>query len=178
MKRSLFRLVALSCALFLTLSYSCKKFLNQPISNSLSPTVLATKAGVDGLLIGAYAMLPMSGNPTGGDTWGASVSNWHFGGTASDDANKGSNPTDQTPAAAIMNHSIDGSNGYINDKWSVCLDGVQRANDVLRELPLVKDGSVSAGYAAEVTAEAKFLRGVFNLEMSKMFRNVFFVVVL
>jgi|GEM_PF-6397779 len=160
MKKSLFRLVSISCALFLMLSYSCKKFLNQPISNQLSPSVLATKAGVDGLLIGTYAVLPMSGNVNGIDTWGASVSNWHFGGTASDDANKGSNPTDQT---AVMNHSVDGSNGYVYDKWSVCLDGVQRANDVLRELPLVKDGSVSAEYADEVTAEAKFLRGVFNL---------------
>src|SRR5579872_3452112 len=108
MKKSLFRLIALGCALFLTLSYSCKKFLNQPITNQLSPSVLATKAGVDGLLIGAYAVLPMSGNITTGETWGASVSNWHFGGTASDDANKGSNPTDQGPAAAIMNHSVDG----------------------------------------------------------------------
>ncbi|MBS1530156.1 MAG: RagB/SusD family nutrient uptake outer membrane protein, partial [Bacteroidetes bacterium] len=174
MKRNLF-LITLASALFLALSYSCKKVLNQPVANQLSPAVLATKAGVDGLLIGAYAVLPMSGNITTGETWGASVSNWHFGGTASDDANKGSNPTDQGPAAAIMNHSVDGSNGYVEDKWSVCLTGVQRANDVLREIPQVKDGSLSADYAAEVTAEAKFLRGVFNLELSKVFRNVPYV---
>ena len=175
MKKSIFKFIIPLSLVFLTLSYSCKKFLNQPISNALSPSVLATKAGVDGLLIGAYAMLPMSGNPTTGDTWGGSVSNWHFGGIASDDANKGSNPTDQPDAAAVMNHSVDGSNDYVRTKWLSCLDGVQRANDVLRELPLVKDGSVSAEYADEVTAEAKFLRGVFNLEMSKVFRNVPYV---
>jgi starch-binding outer membrane protein, SusD/RagB family len=175
MKKSIFKFIIPLSLVFLTLSYSCKKFLNQPISNALSPSVLATKAGVDGLLIGAYAMLPMSGNPTTGDTWGGSVSNWHFGGIASDDANKGSNPTDQPDAAAVMNHSVDGSNDYVRTKWLSCLDGVQRANDVLRELPLVKDGSVSAEYADEVTAEAKFLRGVFNLELSKVFRNVPYV---
>jgi starch-binding outer membrane protein, SusD/RagB family len=175
MKKSVFKFLIPLALVFLTLSYSCKKFLNQPIANQLSPSVLATKAGVDGLLIGAYAMLPMSGNPTTGDTWGGSVSNWHFGGIGSDDANKGSNPTDQPDAAAIMNHSVDGSNDYVRTKWWSCLDGVQRANDVLRELPQVKDGSVTAEYAAEVTAEAKFLRGVFNLELSKVYRNVPYV---
>jgi len=175
MKKSVFKFLIPLALVFLTLSYSCKKFLNQPIANALSPSVLATKAGVDGLLIGAYAMLPMSGNPTTGDTWGGSVSNWHFGGIGSDDANKGSNPTDQPDAAAIMNHSVDGSNDYVRTKWLSCLDGVQRANDVLRELPQVKDGSVSPEYAAEVTAEAKFLRGVFNLELSKVYRNVPYV---
>ncbi|MBS1530155.1 MAG: RagB/SusD family nutrient uptake outer membrane protein [Bacteroidetes bacterium] len=175
MKKSVFKFIIPFALIFLTLSYSCKKFLNQPIVNQLSPSVLATKAGVDGLLIGAYAMLPMSGNPTTGDTWGGSVSNWHFGGIGSDDANKGSNPTDQPDAAAIMNHSVDGSNDYVRTKWWTCLTGVQRANDVLREIPQVKDGSLSADYAAEVTAEAKFLRGVFNLELSKIYRNVPYV---
>ncbi|HWD89549.1 MAG TPA: RagB/SusD family nutrient uptake outer membrane protein [Mucilaginibacter sp.] len=173
MKKSIFKFIIPFALIFLTLSYSCKKFLNQPVVNSVLPNVLASKAGVDGLLIGAYALLPMSGNPTAtGDTWGGSVSNWHFGGIASDDANKGSNPTDQPDAASIMNHSVDGSNNYVITKWLVCLDGVQRANDVLREIPLVTDGSLTKDYAAEVTAEAKFLRGVFNEELSKVYRNV------
>ena len=160
---------------FMTICFSCKKFLSQPITGSLNPAVLATKAGLDGVLIGAYAALEMNGNITTGDTWGASPSNWHFGGIASDDANKGSNASDQSPAAAFMNHSVDGSNGYLNDKWTVCYDGIQRANDVLREVPLVKDGSVTAAYAAEVVGEARFIRGVFELELSKIFLNVPYV---
>ena len=175
MKKSVFKFIMPAALIFLTLSYSCKKFLNQPVTGSLNPAVLATKAGVDGLLIGAYSALEMNSNITVGGTWGASPSNWHFGGIASDDANKGSNPTDQPDAASIMNHSLDGSNSYVNQKWTVCYAGIQRANDVLRELPLVKDGSVSAAYAAEVTGEAKFVRGVFELELSKIFRNVPYV---
>src|SRR5579863_9602259 len=146
MKKSVFKLIVLGSLVFLTLSYSCKKYLNQPLVNALSPAVLATKAGVDGLLIGAYSSLEMSGNITTGDTWGASPSNWHFGGIASDDANKGSNPTDQPDAASIMNHQVNGSNDYVRTKWATCYDGIQRANDVLREIPLVKDGSVTAAY--------------------------------
>ncbi|HEX3933816.1 MAG TPA: RagB/SusD family nutrient uptake outer membrane protein, partial [Puia sp.] len=88
MKKSIFKFIIPVSLVFLTLSYSCKKFLNQPVVNTLSPAVLATAAGVNGLLIGAYSVLPMSANITTGDTWGASVSNWHFAGIASDDANK------------------------------------------------------------------------------------------
>jgi hypothetical protein len=175
MKKSVLKFVLPAALIFLTLSYSCKKLLNQPVVNSLNPAVLATKAGVDGLLIGAYSALEMNANITTGETWGASPSNWHFGGIASDDANKGSNATDQPPAAAIMNHSVDGSDSYLEDKWTVCYDGIQRANDVLREIPLVKDGSISSAYAAEITGEARFVRGVFELELSKIFRNVPYV---
>ena len=154
MKNSMFKFIIPAALVFLTVSYSCKKLLNQPVVNSLSPSVLATKADVDGLLIGAYATLEMNPNITIGGTWGASPSNWHFGGIASDDANKGSNATDQPDAAQIMNHTVDGSNAYVAQKWSVCLTGVQRANEVIRELPVVTDGSISEDYAKEVIAEA------------------------
>ena len=56
-----------------------------------------------------------------------------------------------------------------------CYNGIQRANDVLREIPLIKDGSVSAAYGAEVIAEAKFIRGVLHMELAKCFRNAPYV---
>jgi len=177
MKNSIFKSVLLVALIILTLSYSCNKDLSKPAPGALSAGVLATKAGVDGLLIGTYALLDMNSGVAAinGITWGGAVSNWHFGGIASDDANKGSNPTDQPDAASIMNHSLSATNAYVRDKWAVCYDGIQRANDVLRELPLVKDGSVTPEYAAGVTAEARFLRGVFELELAKVFRNVPYV---
>jgi hypothetical protein len=175
MKKSIFKFIIPVSLVFLTLSYSCKKFLNKQPTGTLGSAVLANKAGVDGLLIGAYSLLDMNSGNVGGSTWGASVSNWHFGGLASDDANKGSNPTDQPPAAEIMNHTVGASNEYVGEKWNTLYAGIQRANDVLRELPLVKDGSVSAAYAAEVTAEARFLRGVYHLEAAKLWRNVPYV---
>lgn len=174
MKRSILKFIVPVSMIFLTLSYSCKKFLDKPVLESLNTDALANKAGVDGLLIGAYAMLNMnSGNVVGNSSpWGGSVSNWHFGGIGSDDANKGSNPTDQPDAAAIMNHSVDGSDNYLGDKWGVVYTGVQRANDVLREIPMVKDGSLTPEHTKEVIAEAKFLRAVYHLEAAKIWRNV------
>jgi hypothetical protein len=175
MKKSIFIFIIPLTLVLITLGYSCKKFLDKPPVNTLSSSVLASKAGVDGLLIGAYSLLDGNSSNVNGSSWEASVSDWDFAGIASDDANKGSNPTDQPSAAAIMNHTVNASTDYVNDKWLTLYDGAQRANDVIRELPLVKDGSVTPAYAAEVTAEAQFLRAVYHMELAKVFRNVPYV---
>lgn len=174
MKKSQFKFIALAFSLVMvTLVYSCKKFLDKPPVGSLSADVLANKAGVDGLLIGAYSML--DGYAQTSTSWETSFTNWVYGGIASDDAYKGSNTTDQPAAAPIENHSLDASNEYIQEKWAFCYNAVQRANDVIREIPLVTDGSITADDAAEMTAEARFLRGVFHFEAAKMWRNVPYV---
>jgi hypothetical protein len=174
MKKSYGKFIALGSLVVLTLTYSCKKLLNQPVTGSLSGAVLANKAGLDGLLIGAYSMLDGYTN-TSGTEWESGIDNWAYGGIAADDAYKGSNTTDQPTAVPIENHSVDPSNEYIAEKWAAFYNAIQRANDVIREIPLIKDGSVSASYGAEVIAEARFLRGVFHFEMAKMFRNVPYV---
>ncbi|HEY1645776.1 MAG TPA: RagB/SusD family nutrient uptake outer membrane protein, partial [Candidatus Saccharimonadales bacterium] len=78
-------------------------------------------------------------------------------------------------APEIENHTLDATNEYVQEKWKDQYIGIQRANDVIREIPLVKDGSVTAADATELTAEAKFCRGVFEMELGKMFRNVPYV---
>lgn len=176
MKKVQFKYIMLACiaAIFIVV-YSCKKNLNiQPVG-SLLPSVLANKAGVDALLIGAYSYLDGYSNLNGTTSWESSTDNWSYGSIAGDDAYKGSNTTDQPDAVPIESHSIDPSNPYIQAKWFAMYSAAQRANDVLREIPLVTDGSVTPDYAAEVTAEARFLRGVFHMELAKVFRNVPYV---
>ena len=144
---------------------------------SLSASVLASKAGLDGLLIGAYSMLDgwndtydQFGDPYFG------LDNPPFGGYASDDAYHGSNTTDQAPnASAVENHTVTPSIQYMESKWQVDYNGIQRANDAIREVPLITDGSVSADYGAEVIAEARFLRGVFHFDLAKLFRHAPYV---
>ncbi|WP_428330626.1 RagB/SusD family nutrient uptake outer membrane protein [Mucilaginibacter sp.] len=156
----------------LALSYSCKKFLDKTPTGALNTIILANKAGVDGLLIGAYSLLDGTYTGQPGNTWMTGTDNWIYGSVAADDAHKGSTPGDQPDAAAIESYTASGSNGYLNPKWVVNFGAIQRANDVLRELPLVKDGSVSPAYATEVTAEARFLRGFYESEMAKLWRNI------
>src|ERR1700744_5974819 len=110
MKKSIFKFIIPLSVVILTLSYSCKKFLDRPLVNTLQAAVLANKAGVDGLLIGAYANLQMNAPDAGvGSAWEAGPDNWAFAGITSDDANKGSNPTDQPDAAALMQHTMNSS---------------------------------------------------------------------
>jgi hypothetical protein len=165
-------LVPASILATLGIIYSCNKDINVPVAGSLLPSVLANKAGVDGILIGAYSMLDgyYAGQPF--DAWQSSMDNWVYGGVAADDAFKGSNTTDQPNIPPLANHSVTPANAFIQDKWAFCYNAIQRANDAIREIPLVTDGSVAPDYATEVIAEAKFLRAVFHLELAKMWRNV------
>ena len=181
MKKLKTEIIVLCLLTLFTLAYSCKKVLNQPVSGVLSGAVLANKAGVDGLLIGAYSMLDgnYSGQPY--TSWGSAISNWTYGGIGADDAYKGSTTSDQAPdLPAIEQHAgISYFNSYLESKWQCNLDGVQRANSVIQEVALVTDGSESTATptstGSQAIAEARFLRGLFNMELSKVFRNVPYV---
>jgi hypothetical protein len=172
MKRLNNKLLIPAAVIMLALSFSCKNFLDKTPPGSLNTVILANKAGVDGLLIGAYSLLDGVWAGQEGATWSTGTDNWIYGSVAADDAHKGSTPGDQPDAAAIESYTASGSNGYLDPKWVMNFGAVQRANDVLRELPLVKDGSISAAYGTEVTAEARFLRGFYESELSKLWRNV------
>jgi hypothetical protein len=156
---------------------SCKKYLDRPPVGVLSPEVIATKSGVDGILIGAYAMLrgfnPAVANSAG--PWAVAPSNWVYGSVAADDAHKGSSSGDQPEIVSYETYNGLPGGQYMNDKWTSIYAGVQRANDVIRTVPLSKDGSISATYATQLNAEAKFLRAVFHLEAAKLWRNVPYV---
>lgn len=164
-----------AAVLLLASSYSCKKFLDSPANGALTPEVIATRTGLDGVLIGAYALVDGVYAEQQGSPWETGTDNWIYGSVVAGDAFKGSNPGDQPDAANLEAFNATGANSYLDDKWRVCYAGVQRANDVLRLLPTVKDGSVSADQAKQFIAEARFLRGFFHLEAAKLWKNVPYV---
>jgi hypothetical protein len=172
------KLIASGCMVLIVISISCKRYLNVPPTGVLSNGVLANKGGVDMLLIGAYSLL-RGYNPavpnSGVREWTQAASNWIYGSVVADDAHKGSVSYDQPEIASMESYNTSPVNVYLNDKWTSLYAGVQRANDVLNEIDLVKDGSLSASDAKESTAEARCLRGFFHLEAAKMFRNVPYV---
>ena len=155
----------------LVLSYSCKKYLDRAVVGSLTPTILANKSGVDGLLIGAYSLVDGTYGGQPGNTWMTGTDNWGYGSVAADDAHKGSTPDDQAPLGQIEAYTATGSNGYLDPKWRVMFNGVQRANDVLRELVVAKS-ALTPDYIKEVTAESRFLRAFFEFDLAKLWRNV------
>src|SRR5215203_232799 len=142
---------------------ACKKaFLDRPPLGTLNPEIVATEPGIQGILIGAYSMVDGTGaNQTGNGYAGAAASNWVHGGVSSDDAYKGSDPTDfQEIAAFEQFNTLTPSNGILSQKWYAMYAGVQRSNDVLRTLAIAT--GIAPESAAGMTAQARFLRGYFH----------------
>ncbi len=176
MKRSNYILIVTFCLFCLVLIYACgKNYLQKQPLGSLSETTLKNKAGVDGLLIGAYSLLDGVGQTGTGDPYYTPISNWVLGGIASDDAHKGSEYGDISEYQQIENYTETPVILPFNEKWIALYAGVQRANDVLRDLANVMDGSISTEEAKQITAEARFLRAVYHFEAAKIWRNVPYV---
>ncbi|MGH9894654.1 MAG: RagB/SusD family nutrient uptake outer membrane protein, partial [bacterium] len=156
-------------------TYSCSDFLESPPQGTLDDQTLANAAGVEGSLIAAYRALDWN-NGVGGD-WGSAASNWVWGSVTSDDAYKGSEPTDQPPITEIELYtwSTSGSGAYLNDKWRAVYEGVVRTNATLRLLNRVlaeSPGEVTASDADGIRGEALFLRAHYHFEAWRMWGNV------
>lgn len=142
----------------------------QPIG-AVTEGVLKTKAGVEGLLIGAYSLLDGTGSVT--NNWEAAGSNFVFGSISSDEAHKGSDPSDQVPMLIIERYETLPSTGYLNEKWRTLYDGVARANDVLRLLAQVPN--LSEAEKSRISGEARFLRGHYHFDARQIFEKVPYV---
>jgi len=172
MKKLRYKLYIPFVLLLLVVVYACNKnFLDKQPQGALSPSVLANKTGVEGLLIGAYHMVSGQGGAAG-TNWGSAASNWVYGSAVADDCYKGSTTSDQETEgmAPLCRWSYLPTNGYLNGKWQAMYDGVQRANDVLRVLPLATD--ISADDVKRITAEARFLRAHFHFELKRVFNYI------
>ena len=83
MKNQACRSLTVTGILTLIFLLACKQsFLEKPAIGSTDEKILATRAGADALLLGAYSLLDNGGAPGGG--WPSGK--WIFGGVASDDA--------------------------------------------------------------------------------------------
>ena len=152
---------------------ACKKdFLDKPPIGTLNPSIVATEPGVQGLLIGAYSLL--DGNGSAGDgNYGSAASNWGYGGVASDDAYKGSDPSDVSDFAPFEDFvSLTPVNGAVSQKWNLCYNGIQRSNDVIKTLAIAT--GIPDKTKVGITAQARFLRAFFHMELKKVFNNIIF----
>lgn len=159
--------VVLSGILTLTFSACNENILNVNPYGSISEATLATRSGINGLLIGAYSLLDGIG-ANGGDIWSSLTV---LSSIASDDAHVGTEPNGLL--ASYEGYSHDPTSSATNDRWRFQFAAVQRANDVLRLLPKVTE--LDENEAIQIQAEARFLRGVYHLYAAMIFRNIPFV---
>ncbi len=176
MKRKI--IYILSTLLLTTLLISCQDewFEKKPKGQALEESFYNEK-GVQLLLIGAYSAIDGTTGIAG--SWASAVSNWVWGGVASDDAYKGSTYGDQSTINYIEAFQATSTNGYVNYKWKGMYNGIARCNDVLRTMKQIKDlygdSFINDETALQIEAQAKFLRGHFYFELTKMFQKVPFI---
>ncbi|MFB0907914.1 MAG: RagB/SusD family nutrient uptake outer membrane protein, partial [Spirosomataceae bacterium] len=170
MKYNTLKYGVLSSILAGGLFLSCDdEFLTRSPQGQYSPDALQSADGVEGILIGAYAMLDGQGLD-GQNPWNNDIQSWVFGGIASDDAYKGTDAGDQPEQSFIERYDFQTTNGHINNKWRGLYKGVARTNDVLNTLKSVEN--INDNRRKQIEAEARFLRGVYHFEARKMWKKV------
>jgi len=165
------KIIILALTIIIGLIYSCSdSFLEKTPLGVTSEDVFYDENGANALLTGAYALI--DGHSDVG-SWYASTTNWVWGGVASDDAYKGSEPSDQSALNYIERYETLPTNDYVSGKWAAMYDGVSRCNDVLTVLKIaIELGTIGDEAATHIEAQAKFLRGFYHFELKRVFNNI------
>ena len=143
---------------------SCKDtFLEVPVTGQLAGTQLASKPGIEGSLIAAYSVLNGRGDRL------ASFANWVWGGIRGGDANKGTDPGDFSTLNPVQRFETI-STGDVGGTWRVKYEGISRCNSTLN---LLKNApaDMSAADKTRITAEARFLRGLYYFDLKRLYGN-------
>ena len=150
----------------LTMSTGCgDNFLMLTPVSSTSEATLSDAAGVDYLLTGAYSSFNSMLSSAGG-MGEASLTNWVWGDIAGGDANKGSTASDQPDLTQIETWSWSTANGYIKNRWDAVYESVKRCNAVISLATKLSDKLPNA---AEVIAQAKFIKGFWMFEAIRVY---------
>jgi hypothetical protein len=148
---------------------ACKDdFLDQDPKQSLSSNELSSLAGLEGSLIASYSML------LGRDGFYSDASNWLWGSIRGGEANKGTDPGDQSVANPVVAYGVPTNNGPTLSKYRACYEGIARANATLGLLAVAQE-SVPAAAKTRIEAEAKFLRGYYYFDLKKNYNNTPYV---
>jgi hypothetical protein len=166
-KRILVTLVAL-----FAFAVSCKdSFLDVSPTGSITDAQLTSQAGLEGQLIGVYSMLTGRGL---GTTFYSGATNWFWGSVMGAEANKGTNSGDQAQMNEVQNYNSTPSNQSVRDKYRASYEGIARANALINTLK-TPDATVPPATVTRITAECKFLRGFFYMELKRLYNNTPYV---
>ncbi|MEM8928038.1 MAG: RagB/SusD family nutrient uptake outer membrane protein [Bacteroidota bacterium] len=151
------------------------EFSTTPAIGALSDESLANPQGVDLLLTGAYSMLDgWRENNNRGNQFAVSGDNWWCD-VIADDAHKGSTDGDQIELFQIETFDWQTANDYFRAKFTGLYAGVNRCNAALSVINGIDRASLLPVDEASIIgqeAEARFLRGHYYFELTKLFGNV------
>lgn len=145
---------------------SCQdEFLTQIPVGSYSVGTVATAAGIQQALIGAYSQL------NGTNDWASYGMNTPGGamiGIMGGEAHKGSTLTDQSWMNFMERYEVNTNSSGANFRF--LYNAVFLCNTVLSVLPDVKD--LTETQRAQVAAEARFLRGHYYFLLKRWYKNI------
>lgn len=170
MKKKNLKIYVLSFVLLT--AFSCgDNFADTESFGVLSEEQLANPLGVDLLLTSAYAIVDGVRATGEANPFAVSPDNWWFD-VIADDAHKGSNNADQLDLQLLENIQIFPSNSFVRAKFQALYAGVARANAVLIAIADLQASDADAPALTSEAAQARFLRGYFYFELTKIFGNV------
>lgn len=162
------KLLLVPCLVAGLISSCNESFLDVTPQGVASSAQLASKSGVNALLIGTYSLLDGVGSGT--TNWHAAVSNWVYGGVASDDSYKGTDAGDQPEISFIERYDWQSNLLHLRGKWQHAYDAISRANITIQTV--AKAADMTEAEKTQAVAEARFLRGHYYFELRKMFKMV------
>lgn len=169
MKNTYFKIAAATLVLGVSTTSCQEEFLETIPQGQFSTVGLENAQGVEGILLGAYAMIDGYGLD-GQAGWNGTIDNWVYGGVVSDDAYKGTDAGDQPEQSFLEAFDFQPTNLHLRNKWRAVYKGVARTNDVMNTLKEAED--VTDARRTQMIAEARFLRGFFHMEARKMWEKV------
>lgn len=155
-----------SCMMLFAIS--CDDFLEVPPTGQIGEAQLRTLDGLNAALIAVYSQV------NGRNQRMASPSNWVWGSIRGGDANKGTDPGDFQSINPIQRFENDATIDILRENWAGLYEGVSRANMVMRLLG-DKEPTVTEAQAAEIAAQARFLRAHFYFQLTRNFDKVPYV---
>lgn len=158
-------ILALAFACTLSLGSCGDDFLGKDPQGALSPDALANAQGVELLTTSAYAAL--STRVTGKDPYQASPFNWVWGSIYGGDANKGSDPGDQSVVNEIELYNTMSTNDYLLQKYAWVYMTAKRANLALQTMETAED--MDEATRARRGAELRFIRALGYFEGMRVF---------
>lgn len=144
----------------------CKDFLEIPPQGRVTEEEIRTNpTAAQDLVNGVYNIMWLGG-------FGPDVHGLQFivlTSIVSDDADKGSTPTDYAAAMEIDNFTYGPSNQNVQNFWTGYYQAIARANQALDKLPLAP---LEEAEKNKLLAEVRFLRGYFYFNLVRTFGGV------
>ena len=150
------------------LSQGCQNFLDkEPLGATTQANLFKDATNAGQAINAVYDAASWDEGPKWGNgPYTGHMYEWMFGDVMSDDAEKGSTPSDFSPITELKTWTVTPSNGIIATLWSHNFTGIARANTVINN---VDAGTIDDALKSRLKGEALFLRAYFYFYLVRTF---------